>query len=76
MLACGKERCASICLECIVAMQSKVDKLNNALKSSQKQAKQADSEVQEMEKAFHVLQNEVSAAAITCSMFVVPLGLA
>jgi len=53
-----------------------VNKLNDALKSSQKQAKQADSEVQEMEKAFHVLQNEVSAAALTCSMFVVPLGLA
>lgn len=47
------------------APQGKVDKLSEALRSSQKQAKQADAEVQEMEKAFRVLQTEASAAAIT-----------
>lgn len=49
--------------------QGKVDKLNEALKASQRQAKQADSEAQQMEKAFRVLQNEVRAlgtAALTC----------
>ena len=46
-----------------------MDKLNEALKASQRQAKQADSEAQQMEKAFRVLQNEVRAlgpAALTC----------
>ena len=44
-------------------MQSKVDRLDVALKASQKQAKQADSEAQEMEKAFRVLQSEASIAS-------------
>ena len=48
-------------------MQSKVDKLSDALRASQKQAKQADAEAQEMEKAFRVLQTEASAAAMTLS---------
>ena len=43
-------------------MQGKVDKLSDALRASQKQAKQADAEAQEMEKAFRVLQIEASAA--------------
>ena len=44
-------------------MQSKVDRLDTSLKASQKQAKQADSEAQEMEKAFRVLQSEASTAS-------------
>ncbi len=47
------------------ALQSKVDKLSEALRSSQKQAKQADAEAQEMEKAFRVLQTEVNVIAAT-----------
>ena len=44
-------------------MQSKVNRLDTALKASQEQAKQADSEAQEMEKAFRVLQSEASSAS-------------
>ena len=44
-------------------MQSKVDRLGTALKASREQAKQADSEAQEMEKAFRVLQSEASSAS-------------
>ena len=49
-----------------VLLQSKVDKLSDALRASQKQAKQADAEAQEMEKAFRVLQTEASAGHV-CS---------
>ena len=48
------------------ALQSKVDKLSEALRSSQKQAKQADAEAQEMEKAFRVLQTEVMPLSPPC----------
>ena len=44
-------------------MQSKVDRLDTALKASQEQAKQADAEAQEMEKAFRVLQSEASSVS-------------
>ncbi len=66
----GPERCmlsihllVSFALPGKDAAQGKVDKLSEALRASQRQAKQADSEAQQMEKAFRVLQNEVHALA-------------
>ena len=42
----------------VVAMQRKCAKLEASLAASQRQARQADQEVQEMEKAFRILQQE------------------
>ena len=44
-----------------------MDKLSEALKASQRQAKQADSEAQQIEKAFRILQNEVRALGAAAS---------
>ena len=41
-------------------MQRKLSKTSEALARSQRQAKQADAEAEQMEKAFRVLQHEVS----------------
>jgi hypothetical protein len=43
-----------------MCMQRKLSKTSEALARSQRQAKQADAEAEQMEKAFRVLQHEVS----------------
>lgn len=44
-----------------MCLQRTADKLSGALSASQAQARQADSEVKELEKAFQILQDEVRA---------------
>ena len=45
------------------SLQRKAEKLSGALEASQAQARQADSEVKELEKAFQILQDEVCPLA-------------
>lgn len=61
---------------CLFYVQRKLSKASEALARSQRQAKQADAEAQQMEKAFRVLQHEVglcihSLELPTCNLHII-----